>query len=85
MKRFTLLLTLTLVDLPWGTTLAFQSPDSVSRDSSNHAIAFGYFATLGASWQIEAVEIGYVRHPNRGPAGWPSPVAWGRSWKRVRS
>jgi hypothetical protein len=68
MKRFTLLLTLTLVDLPWGTTLALQSPDSVSRDSSNHAIAFGYFATLGANWQIEAVEIGYVRHPNRGPA-----------------
>ena len=68
MKRFTLLLTLTLVDVPWGTTLALQSPDSVSRDSSNHAIGFGYFATLGANWQIEAVEIGYVRHSKHGPA-----------------
>lgn len=68
MKRFTLLLTLTLVDLPCGTTLALQSPDSVSRDSSNHAIGFGYFATLGANWQIEAVEIGYVRHSKHGPA-----------------
>lgn len=31
-----------------------------SRDSSSRAISFGYFATLGANWQIEALELGYV-------------------------
>lgn len=68
MMRFTLLLTLTLLDVPCATPLAAQSPDSVSRDSSNHGIGFGYFATLGTNWQIEALEIGYVRHSERGPA-----------------
>ena len=37
-----------------------------SRDSSFRAISFGYFATLGANWQIEAVEIGYVFRKPRG-------------------
>jgi hypothetical protein len=39
-----------------------------ARDSSSHAISFGYFATLGANWQIEAVEIGYVFRRARGLA-----------------
>ena len=61
-------LLLTLLGVPRGALLAVQSPDSVSRDSSNHGIGFGYFATLGDNWQIEALEIGYVQHPARGPA-----------------
>jgi hypothetical protein len=66
MRRWILLVT--LLDLPSATLLDAQSPDSVSRDSSNHGIGFGYFATLGYNWQIEALEIGYVQHPTRGPA-----------------
>jgi hypothetical protein len=42
--------------------------DAQARDSSYHAISFGYFATLGANWQIEAVEIGYVFRRARGLA-----------------
>ena len=63
-----LILLLTLLDGPCPTLLAAQSPDSVSRDSTKRGIGFGYFATLGGNWQIEAIEIGYVRHPERGPA-----------------
>jgi len=63
-----LMLLLTLLDGPCATLLAAQSPDSVSRDSTKRGIGFGYFATLGGNWQIEALEIGYVRHPERGPA-----------------
>jgi hypothetical protein len=33
-----------------------------------HAIGFGFFATLGANWQLEGVEIGYVRRMQRGLA-----------------
>ena len=33
-----------------------------------HAIGFGFFATLGANWQMEGIEIGYVRRFERGPA-----------------
>jgi hypothetical protein len=33
-----------------------------------HAIAFGFFATLGLHWQLEGVEIGYVRRLERGLA-----------------
>lgn len=33
-----------------------------------HAIGFGFFATLGAHWQIEGVEIGYARRMQRGLA-----------------
>lgn len=33
-----------------------------------HAIAFGFVATLGANWQMEAGEVGYVRRPSRGLA-----------------
>jgi hypothetical protein len=39
-----------------------------ARDSSSRAISFGYFATLGANWQIEAVELGYVVRRPRGLA-----------------
>ena len=39
-----------------------------SRDSSSRAISFGYFATLGANWQIEALELGYVFKRPRGLA-----------------
>lgn len=33
-----------------------------------HALGFGFVATLGANWQIESVEFGYVRRPSRGLA-----------------
>jgi hypothetical protein len=47
----------------WGalsTTLTAQS----NRERP-HAIGFGFFATLGANWQVEGAEIGYVRRPSR--------------------
>ena len=33
-----------------------------------HAIGFGFFATLGSHWQLEGVEVGYVRRMERGLA-----------------
>src|SRR5437764_10679936 len=51
-----------------STTLAAQSGDSVKTVPSNHAIGFGYFATLGSNWQIEAVEVGYVDRLSHGLA-----------------
>ena len=56
-----------------STTLAAQSntvqPDSTqSTKGPRHAIGFGFVATLGANWQIESAEIGYVRRPSRGLA-----------------
>jgi hypothetical protein len=33
-----------------------------------HALAFGFFATLGAHWQLEGVEFGYARRFERGLA-----------------
>jgi hypothetical protein len=33
-----------------------------------HALGFGFVATLGANWQIESLEFGYVRRPSRGLA-----------------
>jgi hypothetical protein len=54
-----------------STTLAAQS-NTVQSDSAQshkprrHAIGFGLVATLGANWQIESAEIGYVRRPSRG-------------------
>ena len=55
------------------TTLAAQSntaqADSAkATNGSQHAIGFGLVATLGANWQIESAEIGYVRRPARGVA-----------------
>ncbi|HJS44047.1 MAG TPA: hypothetical protein VJ755_11290 [Gemmatimonadales bacterium] len=55
-------------------TLVAQAPtpDSTSKASfqaqSPHAIGFGFFATLGSYWQIEAIEVGYVRTMSRGLA-----------------
>ena len=55
------------------TTLAPQS-NTAQADSakatkgSQHAIGFGLVATLGANWQIESAEIGYVHRPARGVA-----------------
>lgn len=45
-----------------------QSDSSRTKVPSRHAIGFGYFATLGAYWQIEAVEVGYVRKISHGLA-----------------
>src|SRR2546428_13103487 len=53
-----------------STTLAAQSRDSAKSVPSNHAIGFGYFATLGSNWQIEAVEIGYVHRLSHGLAAY---------------
>ena len=53
------------------TTLAAQS-STAQADSTQahkapqHAIGFGLAATLGANWQIESAEIGYVRRPKHG-------------------
>ena len=33
-----------------------------------HAIGFGFFATLGSNWQLEGMEVGYVRRMQRGLA-----------------
>jgi hypothetical protein len=53
----------------FSTTLAAQSKsDSSTKAPSRHALTFGYFATLGSYWQIEAVEFGYVRNMTRGLA-----------------
>src|SRR5882762_8062231 len=55
-----------------STTLTAQSKapqaDSAHSQARRHAIGFGFVATLGANWQVEAAEIGYVRRPSRGPA-----------------
>jgi hypothetical protein len=55
-----------------SSTLAAQSlksDSSVSRKvPSHHAIGFGYSATLGSYWQIEALEFGYVHRMSRGLA-----------------
>jgi len=48
-----------------------------ARDSSSRAISFGYFATLGANWQIEAVEIGYVFRRPRGLRAIAISTRWG--------
>ena len=50
----------------WGalsTTLAAQS-----NSLRPHAIGFGFVATLGANWQMESAEIGYVRRMQHGLA-----------------
>jgi len=54
-----------------STTLAAQSNTTQSDSAQStkvrrHAISFGFAATLGAYWQIESAEIGYVRRPSRG-------------------
>jgi len=54
-----------------STTLAAQSNTTQSDSAQStkarrNAIGFGFVATLGANWQIESAEIGYVRRPARG-------------------
>src|SRR6266566_1714550 len=54
-----------------STTLAAQSNTTQSDSAQStkvrrHAISFGFVATLGAYWQIESAEIGYVRRPSHG-------------------
>jgi hypothetical protein len=46
-----------------STTLAAQS-----KETRRHAIGFGFVATLGANWQMQGVEVGYVRRLPRGLA-----------------
>ena len=50
--------------------LGAQTPSTAagSKIPGPHAIGFGLVATLGANWQIESAEIGYVRRPSRGLA-----------------
>jgi hypothetical protein len=65
-----------LVAMPSG--LAAQSPAAPTAPASAatpapikvrpHFIGFGFFATLGANWQMEGIEVGYVRRLQRGPA-----------------
>jgi hypothetical protein len=50
-----------------STTLAAQS-NTAQSPKGPHAIGFGFVATLGANWQMESAEIGYVRRPARGLA-----------------
>jgi hypothetical protein len=54
-----------------STTLAAQTNDDGRAQKARrgpHAIGFGFVATLGANWQIESAEIGYVRRLDRGLA-----------------
>lgn len=46
-----------------STTLAAQS-----NKARPHAIGFGFVASLGAHWQMEGVEVGYVRRLQSGLA-----------------
>jgi len=48
-----------------ATTLGAQSVAGKSKTPGPHAIDFGLVATLGANWQIESAEIGYIRRPSR--------------------
>ena len=57
----------------WWTTLTAQAsaPPVPTAPASSaqlrpHAIGFGFVATLGANWQIESAEVGYVRRPAHG-------------------
>ena len=61
----------------WSMTLAAQATEPQSNAPQSkapqvkkgpHAIGFGLVATLGANWQIESAEIGYVRRPGHGLA-----------------
>jgi hypothetical protein len=55
--------------------LAAQTADVPTKQEARpadkrrpHAIGFGFFATLGTRWQLEGVEVGYVRRMQRGLA-----------------
>ena len=51
-----------------STTLAAQSNNTPAQSLKDrpHAIGFGFFATLGAYWQMQGIEVGYVRRLQRG-------------------
>lgn len=49
-------------------SLAAQASSTQSNKPAPHAIAFGFVATLGANWQMETAEIGYMLRPSRGLA-----------------
>jgi hypothetical protein len=52
-----------------STTLAAQSNNRPAQSVKGpHAIGFGFVATLGDNWQMQAVEVGYVRRLERGLA-----------------
>lgn len=51
-----------------STTLRAQSNAAQANTERGHAIDVGFVATLGANWQIESAEIGYVVRPSRGLA-----------------
>jgi hypothetical protein len=58
-----------VVALALGSALSSTLVAQVSPAQSNarpHAIGFGFVATLGDNWQMEAAEIGYVRRPSHG-------------------
>lgn len=76
MRGFAISLLLAVVALPSG--LAAQSstapaspptaPTPAAVKTRAHYLGFGFFATLGANWQMEGIEVGYVRRLQRGPA-----------------
>jgi hypothetical protein len=49
-----------------STTLAAQSNAPQANTARPHAIGFGFVATLGANWQVEAAELAYMWRPTRG-------------------
>lgn len=74
-STFSLLLVLGGVAVPTPAVLAQVSdPRTTQADSSPafkwrpHALGFGFFATLGAHWQLEGVEFGYARRLEHGLA-----------------
>ncbi|HEV8381830.1 MAG TPA: hypothetical protein VGQ29_09605 [Gemmatimonadales bacterium] len=66
MRRFLLPMVVAFAAVP--ATLTAQSNAPQAAKERQHAIGFGFVATLGAYWQIESAEIGYVRRPSRGLA-----------------
>lgn len=73
MRRSVISMLIVLAALP--AMLAAQSSGAPAESDAlppfkarPHAIGFGFFATLGAYWQMEGVEIGYVRRMQRGLA-----------------
>jgi hypothetical protein len=65
-RRFLLPMVVAFAAVP--ATLTAQSNAPQAAKERQHAIGFGFVATLGAYWQIESAEIGYVRRPSRGLA-----------------
>jgi hypothetical protein len=71
-RGFTLFVVMALMVAPAGLGLAAQSPSDPPIPAPikirPHYLGFGFFATLGANWQMEGIEIGYVRRLEHGPA-----------------